>query len=108
MSRSATIAALNDALRTTFQGGRVMMTRGTAELPEPTREKVLAAVRGFSAFSAENDPYGEHDFGAVEVEGVRCFFKVDYYDSAMEYGSEDPADPQKTTRVLPIMLAEEY
>jgi hypothetical protein len=40
--------------------------------------------------------------------GHKFFFKLDYYDSAMEFGSEDPADPSKTTRVLTIMLAQEY
>jgi hypothetical protein len=36
------------------------------------------------------------------------FFKIDYFDPKMEFGSEDSADPAKTTRVLTIMLADEY
>ena len=31
-----------------------------------------------------------------------------YYDPSLEAGSADPADPAKTTRVLTLMLAEEY
>src|SRR3954454_7957641 len=50
----------------------------------------------------------EHDFGNFSLAGRKFFFKIDYFDVSMEFGSEDPADPAKTTRVLTIMLAEEY
>jgi hypothetical protein len=60
------------------------------------------------AHLAHNDPYGEHDFGALTVEDRKIFFKIDYYDRALAGGSPDPADPRVTTRVLTIMLAEEY
>ena len=33
---------------------------------------------------------------------------ISFFCSAVIFGSEDPADPTKTTRVLTIMLAEEY
>ena len=42
------------------------------------------------------------------IDGTMLFWKIDYYDKQVEYGSEDPADPAKTTRVLTIMLADEY
>ena len=103
-----TIRALNDAFRRSFVGGRVLMTAGVAALPETSQAAVLQHVRAFEAFSAENDPHGDHDFGSFEFAGSKFFFKIDYYDATMEFGSEDPADPSKTTRVLTIMLASEY
>ena len=63
-------------------------------------------MRAFDAFNEDNDPHGEHDFGAVDE--VRYFWKVDCYDRATEFGSPDPADPGVTTRVLTIMHADEY
>jgi Protein of unknown function (DUF3768) len=64
-------------------------------------------------FTEDNDPHGEHDFGSLDYEGKRIFWKVDYYDRASfgtgrDMGSEDPSDPAKTLRVLTIMLASEY
>jgi len=102
------IAALNDTFRRTFAGGKVVMTAGVAALDESLLEQVVNAVRTHQAFEEGDDPYGEHDFGAVEIASEKFFWKIDYYDKAMDGGSEDPADPARTCRVLTIMRADEY
>ena len=107
-TRSSRIQVLNDNLRSTFAGGRVVMTQGVDDLPPDTKARVLSAVRSFDKFDAENDPHHEHDFGTFEIEGQTYFFKLDYYALDMDGGSEDPTDPAKTTRVLTIMRADEY
>ena len=106
--KSAAIARLNDQLRQTLMGGKIMMTAGINALPDRTKANVLTAVRNFSDFNEDNDPHREHDCALFDVDGQRCMFKIDYYDKALECGSEDPADPNVTTRVLTIMLASEY
>ena len=102
------IAQLNDALRTSFTGGRLMVTAGVSALPANTLVDVLRAVQAFDTFTPDNDPHGEHDFGRVEVGDCFVFWKIDYYDESLRYSSEDPADPALTVRVLTIMLTEEY
>ena len=102
------IRLLNDNFRSTFVGGQVVMTQGVAELPLATKARVLLAVQSFSNFTKDNDPHGEHDFGDFEIQGETYFFKIDYYALDMGGGSEDPADPEKTARVLTIMRADEY
>ncbi len=101
---------LNEAFRKTFDAklGRVMLTAGVDSLPSDVRAMAIRKTTTFDAFTPDNDPHGEHDFGNFELAGQRFFFKLDYYDPSMESGSEDPADPEKTTRVLTLMLAEEY
>jgi hypothetical protein len=102
------IRELNDDFRRTFVGGLVMITAGVEAMPDEQRRSLLAKVRAFDAFTEDNDPHGEHDFGAVDEAGVRCFWKIDYYDREMTMHSDDAADPDVTTRVLTVMLAEEY
>lgn len=111
MTKTATssrIAQLNDAFRTTFLGGKVVITAGIQVLPEEIRQTVLAGVRSFSSFTKDNDPYGERDFGSFKCQGKLINWKIDYYDQDLAYMSENPADPNITNRVLTIMLAEEY
>jgi uncharacterized protein DUF3768 len=102
------VRVLNDNFRSTFIGGRVLMTQGVGALPIATKARVILAVQSFNEFSADNDPHREHDFGSFEVEGETYFWKIDYYALDLDGGSEDPADPEKTTRVLTIMRADEY
>jgi Protein of unknown function (DUF3768) len=102
------VRVLNDNFRSTFIGGRVLMTQGVDALRIDTKARVILAVQRFDEFSADNDPHREHDFGSFEIEGETYFFKIDYYALDMDGGSEDPADPEKTTRVLTIMRADEY
>jgi hypothetical protein len=101
------VRELNDAFRQTFAGGKVVMTASVAELPDMVRANALLEVSRFDRFTEDNDPLGEHDFGSFELVGRKFFWKLDYYDTTMEFGSEDPSDPEKTTRVLTLMLAED-
>ena len=103
------IQRLNDCFRRSMiHGGTLLLTAGVSALPATDKLALLALVRGFSAFTPDNDPHGEHDFGAIDHAGVRYFWKIDYYDLAGAFGSSDPANPAVTRRVLTVMRADEY
>jgi hypothetical protein len=102
------IRDLNDAFRRTFQGGTVMLTSGIIELGVERQAKIFAAIQTFDAFDEGNAPWGEHDFGSVDIDGERVFFKTEYYDLTRVMHSVDPADLSVTERVMTIMLAREY
>ena len=103
------IRQLNDDFRTgQITTGKVMITTGIRVLGETANAAIYRMVAKFDDFTPDNDPHGEHDFGAFGFEGSRIFWKLDYYGLDLSTGSEDPADPSITTRVLTIMLAEEY
>jgi hypothetical protein len=104
------VRELNDAFRKTLDPslGRMMLTAGVDAMPSDVRAMAIRKVATFDTFDADNDPHREHDFGSFELAGDKFFWKIDYYDPGLEHGSEDPADPSKTTRVLTLMLAAEY
>ena len=84
------------------------MTAGVEALPLDLAASALQRTRAFRDFSEDNDPHSEHDFGSFEEGGYKFFWKIDYYAPDMEHGSEDPSNPEITTRILTIMLASEY
>ena len=102
------VRALNDDLRREHKNGRILLTPGIVALGSDLIRRINRAVSRFDAFDPDNDPYGEHDFGSVTVDGHVVFFKIDYYDVDLRHGSPDPSDPHVTGRVMTVMLAEEY
>lgn len=120
-----TIRRLNDAARSNPGTGSIAnVTIGFQALADADRFAALAAITRFSKFDEDNDPYGEHDFGAVyrlatgewtqdrprdsKSISETVFWKVDYYDTSLTFGSEAPWDAAQTKRVLTIMLSCEY
>lgn len=97
------IALLNDAFR---KNSVAQYTVTTAALARVGLMDIVFAVRHFSEFNEDNDPYGEHDFGSLVLSSEKLFWKIDYYDQELQ-GWCDPLSPQ-CRRVLTVMLAEEY
>jgi len=100
---------LNDRFRTQGLGiGSVVTTAGVRAEGADFVQAAFQAVRTTATFSADNDPWGEHDFGQVEVEGKKIFWKIDYYNPTLTAGSENPANEGETHRVLTIFFPSEY
>ncbi len=106
--RAERIAQLNDRLRKTGRGGQIVMTSGVQALIEENAGPLLEALGDYDSFDEDNDPHGERDFGDLDYAGAELLWKIDYYDTQLKFGSEDPAITDVTVRVLTIMLAEEY
>ena len=100
---AAKIAKLNDRFR--GMALDVTLTQGvTHKIGDLIG--LLKAVEQFNDFNEDNDPDGEHDFGSLEWQGEKIFWKIDYYDQALKYG-EDPLSPD-CRRIMTVMLASEY
>lgn len=114
LTRAETIVRLNDLARLGHdRTSKTVITRScldtfcSGDTPSGlmAQAELLRAVRNHRF---ENDAHGERDFGAFEFRDERIFFKIDYYDLELTYGSEDPADPTQTRRIITIMLASDY
>ena len=109
---SKTVRVKNDAFRKAVfthpqPDGKAIMTRAVASLAGMTKALLFNAIVNFDNFTEGNDPYGEHGFGCVELDGLpKVYWKIDYYeDATLVYGTEDRLNAY---RVLVVMFAEEY
>jgi hypothetical protein len=103
------IASINDRFRQGEAAGYIRLTQGVRALGARPLVEIMNAI-ACATFPDGNDPYGERDFGQIEIEGTSLFFKIEYYskDASFEFAAEHPEDETRTDRVLTVMLADEY
>lgn len=101
--RAEIIAQLNDQLRKSCEGGTVVITRNVRSLDGFNARELVTALANYDGFDEDNDPHGERDMGDFELFNTALYFKIDYYDLDLKFGSEDPADTNITHRVITIM-----
>ena len=111
--RTAETARLNDLARAAPKSVNAVWkaTSGDAALIAEAPNAQITLVRalaGFSQLDADDDPYGERDFGAFELWGEQLFWKIDYYHPDRDEHSPVKWSTELTRRVLTIMLASEY
>lgn len=124
-SQRERIARLNDMARQAMGVAcTAVATVGFRSLSASDQSRVRELIETYDAFDDDNDPHGERDFGTIyqlgdgrwtterprlrDDERERVFWKLDYYDRDLRFGSDDAANPAVTRRVLTIMLADEY
>jgi hypothetical protein len=105
---TGTVAHLNDELRIYGVGGKIVLTQSIADMEQQDRLAIIQAVREFGAFGNKADPYTEHAFGLLTVNGRRIFWKVEYDFSDYLRNTTAYGDALVIVRVLTVMLASEY
>lgn len=111
MRECARIAEQNDAFRHRQEGGGQGKWVWTQAVDAEGMDFVLtciAAVAAYDDFTEENDPYGTHEMGFMDVSGKKVWWKIDLYDRAYHGGSENPTSLAETRRVLTILFPSDY
>ncbi|MDH5727368.1 MAG: DUF3768 domain-containing protein [Gammaproteobacteria bacterium] len=94
------IAKLNDQLRTTFKGGRILLSDTVMNLPPELKKMVFLGVTEYREFRQPG--YDTHDFGRFTLRGQSYYWAIQCYHPTLFEPSTDPSDPTKTRRVLLI------
>ena len=117
LAATAEIARQNDLFRRSILttgrcpslAGQACVTASLAHRANLPQIMEAIATAGDEAFTPDIDPEGGHDFGRVEIDGERIWFKIDYYgDANCAWGSDDPSNPAQTFRLLTVLLPSDW
>ena len=88
-------------LLTTFKGGRVQMTPAVYQLHPHLRGRAFSVMSRYNKFADDS----EHDYGVFLFAGYAFEWYIEYRTKDGTGVSSDPADPEKTFRVLTLYAA---
>ena len=108
VSAAERIRTLNDAFRRTFVGGTVVITAGVEALPSTNAARSSRRCAPSTPSPTTTIPTANTTSARSTRAASAASGRSTMYDRETEMGSPDPADPSVTTRVLTIMLADEY
>lgn len=85
------IRHLNDRLRQECAHGAtgdnsVVVSSGVIAQGHAFVKAAQKAVAIYAAFTPDNDPWGEHDFGSIPLQGQTVLFKIDGVDAPSHNG----------------------
>jgi hypothetical protein len=104
-AQPGTVRGLNDRLRQTSTGGRVVLSPCVLSLPPEKVSELLDRVRTFTAFEPENEE--SHEFGQFQLAGHAYCFELECVSRSRD-GSVNSGSAGKATRVLTVMRVDEY
>ncbi len=90
----------------TLGPGDLYITRGVESRGPAFVYQALTSVQDFDAFTPDNDPFGEHDFGVVHVENETVFWKIDLYEKGdVKHRLDRPSRVRRRVDALPPIAA---
>jgi len=102
------IRMLNDHLRRTGTGGRVLITASLQAMGPVAVADILREIASYNGFSPDGEPQCKRDFGAVTYQGQKVFFKIEYYAADKSGRLQNIADPKLTKRVMTVFTSADY
>ena len=89
---------------------RIITTPGILALTasDDNMQQLLKGILEFREEDFTDDEYGDRNMFTVQYNHTTVLCVIDNWDLELAYGSEYPLDDDKTTRVLTILLPEEY
>lgn len=103
MNKRGKIIELNDKLRTTFKGGRVELRPAVNNLDPQLRGRAIWAMARYNRF----DDTSEHNCGVFIFAGYAFEWRIEYRGAGGIGVSPDPAEPEKTFRVLTLYAVDD-